>query len=92
AQRETDQRFHRTIAIASGNRVACALVTWSHEVLQPELKDRIAPAMVEGVARAQHHAIVDAIASREPSLAEGAMRDHLRYLGDVLETVTAPAG
>lgn len=90
-QRETDQRFHRAIAAACGNRVACALIAWSHEVLQPALKDQIAPALVEAVARAQHRAIIDAIAAREPSAAENAMRDHLRYLGDVLETVTAGA-
>lgn len=87
-QRATDQRFHWTIAKASGNRVACALIAWSHEVLQPALKDQIAPALVEAVAREQHRAIVDAIEAREPAAAENAMRDHLRYLSDVLETVT----
>ena len=90
AQRETNQRFHRTIALASGNRVAAALCAWSHEVLQPELKDRIAPAMVEAVARAQHRVILEAIEAREPSFAERAMREHLRYLSDVLETVSSP--
>ncbi len=90
-QRETDQRFHWTIAKASNNRVACALIAWSHEVLQPELKDQIAPALVEVVAREQHRAIIDAIEAGEPSVAEGAMRDHLRYLSDVLETVTIDA-
>lgn len=88
-QHETDQRFHWTIAKASGNSVACALVAWSHRVLQPALIELIAPALVEAVARAQHREIVDAIAAREPSLAEAAMRDHLRYLSDVLETVSA---
>lgn len=87
-QHETDGRFHWMIARASGNRVACALVAWSHQVLQPALIEVIAPALVEAVARAQHRAIVDAIAAREPSLAEGAMRDHLRYLSDVLEIVS----
>lgn len=88
-QRASDQRFHWTIAEASGNRVACALIAWSHEVLQPALKDQIAPAVVEAVAREQHRAIIDAIEAREPSAAESAMRYHLRYLSDVLETVTA---
>ena len=53
-QRETDIRFHRAIAEASGNRVAWALSAWSAEVLQPRLKDVIAPAIVEAVAREQH--------------------------------------
>lgn len=90
-QRETDQRFHWTIAKASNNRVACALIAWSHEVLQPALKNQIAPALVEAVAREQHRAIVEAIEAGEPSVAESAMRDHLRYLSDVLETVTTEA-
>lgn len=87
-QRETDQRFHWAIAQAAGNRVSCALTSWSHQVLQPALKDQIAPALVEAVAREQHREILIAIEERRPAVAERAMRDHLRYLGDVLETVT----
>ncbi|HUB77042.1 MAG TPA: FCD domain-containing protein [Solirubrobacteraceae bacterium] len=88
AQRETDQCFHWTIAEAAGNRVACALIAWSHLVLQPALKELIAPAIVEAVARDQHREIVAAIEERRPAVAERAMRNHLRYLGDLLETVT----
>lgn len=86
-QRETDVQFHRVIAEAAGNRVACALSAWSSEVLQPRLKDLIAPAIVEAVAREQHREIVAAIEQRKPVLAERAMRTHLRYLTDLLETV-----
>ena len=89
-QRETDISFHRGIAEASGNRVAGALSAWSAEVLQPRLKDVIAPAIVEAVAREQHREIVSAIEARTPALAERAMRTHLRYLTDLLETVGAP--
>jgi len=88
AQQANDTLFHWTIAEAAGNRVACALIAWSHQVLQPALKALIAPAIVEAVARDQHRAIADAIERREPAVAERAMRDHLRYLGDLLETVT----
>ena len=88
-QRETDVRFHRGIAEASGNRVACALSAWSPEVLQPRLKDVIAPAIVEAVAREQHRDIVAAIQARQPLVAERAMRTHLRYLSDLLETVNS---
>ena len=56
-QRDTDQRFHWMIAEASGNRMACALIAWSHLVLQPALKNLIAPAIVEAVARDQHREI-----------------------------------
>ncbi len=86
-QRETDIRFHRAIADGAGNRVASALSAWCSEVLQPQLKDRIAPAIVEAVARDQHREIIAAIEQRKPVLAERAMRVHLRYLGDLLETV-----
>lgn len=86
-QRETDIRFHRTIATAAGNPVASALAGWSADVLQPRLKDLIAPAIVEAVAREQHAEILRAIEARNPALAERAMRLHLQYLDDLLETV-----
>jgi GntR family transcriptional repressor for pyruvate dehydrogenase complex len=88
-QRETDISFHRAIGQAAGNRVTYALSAWSSEVLQPLLKDLIAPAIVEAVAREQHREIVMAIEARKPALAERAMRVHLRYLTDLLETVGA---
>jgi len=91
-QRETDIHFHRTIGQAAGNPLAYALTAWSSEVLQPRLKDLIAPAIVEAVARDQHREIVTAIEAREPALAERAMRGHLRYLTDLLETVGALDG
>ncbi len=90
-QRESDIRFHQVIAEAAGNRVASALSAWCSEVLQPRLKDLIAPAIVEAVARDQHREIIAAIEQRKPVLAERAMRVHLRYLGDLLETVGHPA-
>jgi GntR family transcriptional regulator, transcriptional repressor for pyruvate dehydrogenase complex len=89
-QRRADIRFHRTIADAAGNRVSSALIAWSSEVLQSRLKDLIAPAIVEAVAREQHEQIAKAIAAHNPSLSERAMRVHLQYLEDLLETVRAP--
>ena len=59
----------------AGNRVACALTAWSSEVLQSRLKDLIAPAIVEAVAREQHREILAAIEQRKPGAAERAMRD-----------------
>jgi DNA-binding GntR family transcriptional regulator len=64
------------------------LIAWSHVVLQPALKTLIKPAIVEAVARKQHRGIADAIEQRNSAVAERAMRDHLRYLSDLLETVT----
>lgn len=88
AHKDADIRFHATIAQATGNRVAAALTAWCSEVLQPRVRDAVAPAIVEAVALDQHREIVAAIESRQPLLAERAMRTHLRYLGDLLETVT----
>ena len=91
-QRRTDERFHRTIAEAAGNPVAAALIAWSSVVLQPSLKQVIAAAIVDAVAVEQHRGILEAVESRKSSLAERAMRDHLRYVSDVLETVAPAAG
>ena len=66
------------------------MIAWSSEVLQSRLKDLIAPAIVEAVAREQHEQIAAAIEARNPSLSERAMRVHLQYLDDLLETVGAP--
>jgi len=90
-QRATDRRFHRTIAEAAGNPVASALVAWSHMVLQPTLKALIAPAIVDAVAIEQHREIIAGIQSGKSAVAERAMRDHLRYISDVLETVVQVA-
>jgi len=86
-QTETDIRFHRTIAHSAGNRVGEALAAWCSEVLQPRLRELVAPAIVEAVAREQHREIIAAIEARRPLVAERAMRTHLRYLSDLLETV-----
>jgi GntR family transcriptional regulator, transcriptional repressor for pyruvate dehydrogenase complex len=86
-QRATDEQFHWTIAAAAGNPVASALIAWSHVVLQPALKELIADAIVDPVAVEQHRGILAAIEARKASAAERAMRDHLRYVSDVLETV-----
>jgi len=90
-QRDSDIRFQRTIATAAGNRVAGALAGWSADVLQSRLKDLIAPAIVEPVARQQHSEILQAIEQRNAGLAERAMRLHLQYLDDLLETVASRA-
>jgi GntR family transcriptional repressor for pyruvate dehydrogenase complex len=86
-QRETDVRFHRAIAEAAGNLVGSALAAWCSEVLQPAVRELVAPAIVEAVAREQHREIATAIEARRPAGAERAMRVHLQYLTDLLETI-----
>jgi DNA-binding FadR family transcriptional regulator len=89
--RETDGRFHRAIAEAAGNQVAAAITEWAFDVLQPRLRDVIAPAVVEAIAVDQHRRILRAIESGEPAAAERAMREHLLYVADLVETVEAVA-
>ncbi len=83
-----DNRLHRAIAAASGNRVMLALfdslntirraVTWGR--LRPD--DSGPPA--DHHSFADHDAIVAAIAEREPSAAAAAMREHLAKVRDNL--------
>jgi GntR family transcriptional regulator, transcriptional repressor for pyruvate dehydrogenase complex len=87
AQGDADVRFHRTIVDAAGNAVGSAIAAWCSDVLQPAIREMIAPAIVEAVVREQHREIVAAIEARQPLLAERAMRAHLQYLSDVLETI-----
>jgi DNA-binding FadR family transcriptional regulator len=90
-QRETDARFHGTIAAAAGNNVARAITQWSFDVLHRPLRDLIAPAIVEPVAQEQHRAILAAIEERRRRAAERAMREHLLYLADLVETMERAA-
>lgn len=85
--READARFHRTIAEAAGNAVAWAITEWAWDVLMPPLKDLVAPALVEPVVLEQHRAILRAIEKRDSAAAERAMREHLLYLSDLVETM-----
>lgn len=81
------RRFHETLAEAAGNPVAAALMAWAHDVLAPELDRLIAPAIVAAVVVEQHRQILAAVGAGEAAAAEHAMRSHLSYIGDVLETV-----
>jgi len=87
-QRETDIRFHRAIAEAAGNRGrrrADGLVLGGPPAAAAG-PDR--PRRSSRRSRAeQHREIIAAIEQRKPVLAERAMRVHLRYLSDLLETV-----
>nr|WP_256465762.1 FCD domain-containing protein [Conexibacter sp. S30A1] len=76
-----------TLAEAAGNQVAGALVAWSYLVLEPELDAVIAPAVVDAILLEQHRHIFAAVQARSSRRAEAAMLSHLRYIGDVLETV-----
>jgi GntR family transcriptional regulator, transcriptional repressor for pyruvate dehydrogenase complex len=88
---EVDARVHRLVADIGGNRLAAAFTDWIVDVLQPRLREMIAPAVVEPVIADQHRDLIQAIRRGDPSAAERAMREHLVYLGDLV-TALSPEG
>ena len=84
---EVDERLHRKISQIAGNRLAAAFTAWVVEVLQPPLRELVAPAVVESVVVEQHRDIVRAIERGEPAAAERAMREHLVYVRDLVAAI-----
>jgi GntR family transcriptional repressor for pyruvate dehydrogenase complex len=87
-----DERLHRTISEIAGNRLAAAFNAWVVEVLQPPLRQLVAPAVVEAVIVEQHRDIVRGIEKGDPAAAERAMREHLVYVRDLLAAIGAQDG
>jgi GntR family transcriptional regulator, transcriptional repressor for pyruvate dehydrogenase complex len=87
-----DERLHRTISEIAGNRLAAAFNAWVVEVLQPPLRELVAPAVVEAVIVEQHRDIVRGIEKGDPAAAERAMREHLVYIRDLLAAIGARDG
>jgi DNA-binding FadR family transcriptional regulator len=84
-----DERLHRLISQIAGNRLAAAFTAWVVEVLQPPLRELVAPAVVESVIVEQHRDIVRAIERGDPAAAERAMREHLVYVRDLVAAIGA---
>jgi len=87
-----DERLHRTISEIAGNRLAAAFNAWVVEVLQPPLRELVAPAVVEAVIVEQHRDIVRGIEKGDPAAAERAMREHLVYVRDLVAAIGAQDG
>jgi GntR family transcriptional regulator, transcriptional repressor for pyruvate dehydrogenase complex len=86
---QVDARLHRLIAEIAGNRLAAAFTAWVVEVLQPPLRELVAPAVVESVVVEQHRDVVRAIERGDPAAAERAMREHLVYVRDLVAAIDA---
>jgi DNA-binding FadR family transcriptional regulator len=84
---EIDDQLHAVIARTAGNRLVAAFVQWVAEVLQPTIRELIAPVVVEDVAHQQHEDIVRAIERGDPDAAESAMREHIVYVQDLVSMV-----
>jgi DNA-binding FadR family transcriptional regulator len=82
-----DERLHRQISLIAGNRLAAAFNAWVVEVLQPPLRELVAPAVVESVIVEQHRDVVRAIERGDPVAAERAMREHLVYVRDLVAAI-----
>lgn len=83
-----EAEFHRAIASAAGNRVAEALGEWIVDVLQPTLLERVRATLVASAVADRHEALLLAIERSDAPAAEQALRDHLRYLQDVLRVAS----
>jgi DNA-binding FadR family transcriptional regulator len=87
-----DAQVHRLVADIAGNRLAAAFTDWIVDVLQPRLREMIAPAVVESVVAEQHRDLIQAIRRGDPTAAERAMREHLVYLSDLVTALAEPEG
>ncbi len=86
---DSDARFHRAIAAASGNRLHLTFTDWVFEVFQPRLIEIVKPVIDNAEVVEQHDAIRQAIAEGRVEGAERAMDDHLRYLEELVERTRA---
>jgi DNA-binding GntR family transcriptional regulator len=82
-QARKNTEFHRTVVMAAGSHALQRM--WS--TLEPFARTYVT-AMVPGVdlewLGRRHHAIVDALAARDPELSASVMREHAREARDLL--------
>jgi GntR family transcriptional repressor for pyruvate dehydrogenase complex len=87
AFRIADARFHRVIAVTARNELLRAFTSWTLDVLQPSLIDRIG-SMIDGDAILRQHGEIErAIRLHQPAAAERAMRRHLEYLRQLVDAL-----
>lgn len=72
--------FHRGVAEASHNPILALPLTAVHAVSQPRLNRLIADQLDRAEVLAQHTAIYQAIADRDPEAAASAVKRHVAYL------------
>jgi len=75
------------IASAARNELLRAFTSWTLDVLQPSLIDRIGASIDGEAILDQHRVIQRAIRLRQPAAAQRAMRRHLDYLRELVETL-----
>jgi DNA-binding FadR family transcriptional regulator len=90
--RVADTRFHRVLAETAGNELLRAFTSWTLDVLQPSLIDRIGGDIDGDAILDQHRAIQRAVRLRKPVAAQRAMRRHLEYLHELVGAYHAREG
>ena len=84
--RLADACFHRTIAATAGNELLRAFASWTLDVLQPSLIEKVGDAIDGDAVISQHREIMRAIRRGQPAGAARAMQRHLEYLRDLVRT------
>jgi len=87
AFRVADARFHRVIAVTARNELLRAFTSWTLDVLQPSLIDRIGDTIDGAAILRQHGEIERAIRLHQPAAAERAMRRHLEYVRELVDAL-----
>jgi GntR family transcriptional regulator, transcriptional repressor for pyruvate dehydrogenase complex len=87
AFRLADARFHRVIASAARNELLRAFTSWTLDVLQPSLIDTIGASIDGEAILRQHREIQRAIRLHRPAAAQRAMRRHLDYLRELVDSL-----
>ena len=89
-----DSSLHRTVAEIAGNRLYLAIFDLVDRVRQEaawvEIRERARSTDINKLYRAQHDAVVDAIAAGDAAAAADAMRTHLLSLQKKLGRLTLP--
>jgi GntR family transcriptional repressor for pyruvate dehydrogenase complex len=84
AFRLADACFHRTIAATAGNELMRAFASWTLDVLQPSLVEKVGDAIDGDTIIRQHREILRAIRRKQIAGAGRAMCRHLEYLSDLV--------
>jgi DNA-binding FadR family transcriptional regulator len=82
--RLADACFHRTIAATAGNELLRAFASWTLDVLQPSLIEKIGDAIDGDAIVVQHREILRAIRRGQPAGASRAMERHLEYVRELV--------
>jgi DNA-binding FadR family transcriptional regulator len=90
--RSLDGRFHREIASVAGNPIFTALIDALFLWLADFHVDLVSVPGLEALTLAEHHQILDAIASRDAEAAATAMADHLLRANDLYRQSHLPRG